>query len=896
MQYANTGGKLMTKSKIILSFIAAALTILITLPAFAMEGRVFKTKLPNGLTVLIEEEHFAPVVAVEMWVSVGGADETDAEAGLSHVFEHMLFKGTAKRKVGEIANAVESVGGEINAYTSFDKTVYHLAVPSRHFSTGLDIISDAIQNSSFDPQELKKELEVVLEELRMNDDSPARGLYKTLFAKSYSAHPYRRPVIGYEKVISGLNRDTILKFFKKWYVPNNMTLVITGDVSAKDALKAITEEFANFTPAPDPHTARPTEPPQKSLRAEALTQEIKEAHVGLAYHIPELRHPDTYAIDVMAGILGGGASSRLYKKLKMETNAVHSVSAYAMSLKEPGLFMVTSTLDAKDIEKAVPELLYEIKTLGLKGPTPEEMVRIKTNLESDFIYSRETMEGLASKLGHYETIAGSYEYETEYLEGVRRVTPEDVRRVVNTYLIDDNLTFAAILPKADKAVVSNESAAKFVNAANAKVAAETAKVKDTAATTKIKLENGITLIVKEAHENPIVSFYAAFPGGLRFETPVKNGIGNFTANMLTKGTNRLTREELAREIEGLAGGISGFSGWNSTGASGKFLSSNFDKGLSLFADIIINPSFPSAEVEKQRKDILASIKSQEDSLPSYTFKLLYKSLYKQHPYGMPAVGTKETISSLKREDLINRHEELFVPERMVLVIVGDVNADYAVKKVKALFNGFKYKNGALKTPLIEKITRGIKNTGDTKEKAQVNVGMGFGGAAIGTSDSYALKVLTEVLAGQGGRLFINLRDKESLAYSVSAFSREGVDPGVFGLYIACAPDKKDVAIAALLNELKKITTEKVTSEELNRAKNALIGNYEIGLQETSSRSSDMANNELYGLGYGYNLVYPKKIEAVTAEDVLKAGQKYITLDSYVISIVGPAGSRQEKAK
>ena len=329
-----------------------------------------KVRLPSGMTVIIEEARAAPVVAIQMWVRVGGADEIDPEAGISHVFEHMLFKGTSKRAVGEVAREIESVGGDINAYTSFDNTVYHLAVPARHFATGLDIISDAIQNSSFDPEELAKELEVVLEEIRMNEDRPSRNLYRSIISTSYTKHPYKRSVIGTEETVKSFTRPQILAFFKRWYVPANMTLVIVGDVDQLEALKSVKASFKNFKGKRTTPAARKLEPPQKALRTTTKKMDVKESRFGLAFHIPELKSPDTYAIDVLDGLLAGGASSRLYKKLKIEDSLVYSISAYAMTLKDPGLFFITGVAKTDNIEAAVAGSIDQIRLLATGQPRP----------------------------------------------------------------------------------------------------------------------------------------------------------------------------------------------------------------------------------------------------------------------------------------------------------------------------------------------------------------------------------------------------------------------------------------------------------------------------------------------------------------------------------------------
>jgi zinc protease len=856
--------------------------------ARAEEGKAYKERLPNGMTVIIEEARSAPVVAIQMWVHVGGADETDREAGISHVFEHMLFKGTEKRGVGEIAREIESVGGNINAYTSFDNTVYHLAVPARHFHAGLDIISDAIQHSSFDPGELAKELEVVLEEIRMNEDRPGRNLFNSILSTAYTGHPYRRPVIGSKESVQSLTRKDIIAFFKRWYVPSNMTLVIVGDVQQEAALKIVKGSFRGFEGGAAPGEERSAEPPQKGLRIDMTEMDIAETHFGMAFHIPELKDSDTYAIDVLEGVLGGGPLSRLYKKLKIEDMLVHGISAYAMTLKDPGLFFITGTLEAKKVEEVVFETIRQIKDLALGGPDPDELDRVKLNLESGFIYSRETMQGIARKLGYYETISGDLGYETQYLEGIRGVSADDVRRVIDEYLTPGNMTVSVLLPTKDKGAVTTDMVQSTVREAW-ELAAEVEWADEGGEVTRVKLDNGITLIVKEVHTNPTVAFYAAFPGGLRFEKRSKNGVGRFTAGMLTRGTRTRTREELNKEVEGMAGGVSGFSGWNSTGASAKFLSKHFDPGLKVFADIIMNATFPKDEIEKLRSDVLASIKRSEDNLPSHTFKLLKKTLYKKHPYGTPTIGVARTVQGLKRRDLLRHYKKFFVPQRMVLTVVGDVQTGYVVKRVKAVFKDFERDAGTLPKPRIEKRPSSIRSAGAKKQKAQTHIAIGFMGTTIGHEDSYTLRVLSEVLSGQGGRLFVNLRDRKSLAYSVSSFSKPAQDPGLFAIYIAVAPEKKAEAIEEIIRELRDISTVKVGTDELKRARNSIIGGYEIGLQRVSRQAANMTNNELYGLGFDFRKEYTRRIEAVTAEDVLRIAQKYIDLDAYTISVVGPNG-------
>ena len=867
--------------------IALFLLFFIPLSANNLCARITTTTLPNGLSVIVEENHTSPVVAIQMWVKAGSADEEPREAGIAHVFEHMLFKGTEKRGIGQIAREVEAAGGYINAFTSFDYTVYHLAVASRYFHKGLDIISDAIQHSTFDPKELKKELEVVLEELRMGEDDPGRKLYKTIFEKAYTVHPYRRPVIGYRETVSSLTRDDMLRFFKKWYVPSNMTLVVVGDVDTEEALRNIREYFKDFTGSPPPERVRPEEPPQDSLRVTIIKRDINQTRLAMAFHIPPVTHEDSYPLDVLSGILAGGVTSRLYKRLKLEKDIVHTISAYAMTPRDGGLFLITATLDAERVEEALKEITAEIESVLQEGVTAEELERVKLAIESDFVYARETMQGRARQLGYYQTVSGSIEFERNYLERIRAVTQKEIRRAVARYFKPENLTVALLLPSRAETPIDEKLISSTILSSFTIKNADTLAEQPAEDIKKVELENGITLIVKEDHSNPTVALYAVFPGGLLFETKKTNGLSNFVAHMLTRGTKDMTRVEIARKIENMAGSLSGFSGRNSTGVSAVFLSRFFDEGLEVFSDVILNPTFPEEEIEKLRRDILASIEREEDYLPGYTFKLLYRELFKKHPYGMPILGEYTTVSTFKRSDIVAQYRKIFVPQRMILSVVGDVDSEHVIEKIRASFSGFKRKaveppeHGVVKKP------KGRISTGEVKQKEQTHIGIGFVGPSLKDRDRYAMEIIAEALGSQGGRLFVELRDKQSLAYSVSAFIRAGVDTGMFGVYIGCAPEKKKKAIKSILRELKKLRKYGLTAEELERAKRALVGRYEMGLQGVKSQASDMALNELLSLGYDHFKRYPEIIESITEDDIQRAAKRYIDLRRYVISTVGP---------
>ncbi|HXZ84795.1 MAG TPA: pitrilysin family protein, partial [Myxococcota bacterium] len=412
----------------------------------AMEG-LTRTTLDNGLRVAIVEDHSAPVVALMVWVRVGSADERPEQAGMAHVFEHMLFKGTDRRGVGEIAATIEGSGGNINAFTSFDVTSYFATMASRDASVGIDVLADALQHSSFEPHELAREEEVVIEEIRRSNDSPGRALSQAVFEAAYGVHPYRLPVIGTEASVRSFTRDGLLQFFHHWYVPNNMTFVVVGDIAPERALAQIRQAFADARPDRKLEHARSVEPEPQQAVARVLPSDFQQTLLGVAYKITGFREADTPYLDLLSGVLGGGDSSRLYRNVKDRQQLVHSIGASSYTPLDAGLFMVDAALEPDKLDASVRAIATEVHRLRDLGPSDAELDRARVNLLASKVHERETMEGQANNLGYYESIGGGIETETAYLDAVRRATTADLQRVAQTYLAPERARVVALLEK-----------------------------------------------------------------------------------------------------------------------------------------------------------------------------------------------------------------------------------------------------------------------------------------------------------------------------------------------------------------------------------------------------------------------------------------------------------------
>jgi zinc protease len=852
---------------------------------------MLKTTLKNGLKVIVEENHASRVVAAQVWVNVGSADETPPDAGLAHVHEHMLFKGTEKRKVGEIAADIEAAGGDINAWTSFDQTVYHVTMPSRELDVALDILSDAVQHSTFDADELGRELEVVLEELRRGNDTPSRVASEMLFKTAYNVHPYFRPVIGYVETVSKFTRDQILAFYRSWYQPKNMCLVVVGDVKEGEVLKRAETLFdAGLNTQAGTRTPRAMEPGQTNPRTIKKAQDIQETHLSFAWHGTPLRHEDTPAIDVLSVLLGSGESSRLYRRVKREAELVNDCYAYSYTPQDPGLLVIGAQIHGPKIEDAYRALLKETLRLRLEAPDKAEIDKARTIILSDAVYQKETVQGIARKLGYFELVANGTEFEDEYYAKVRAVTPEDVQRVTKKYLDIDRMSVSTLMPLPFES--SMEESRVLEIARDVERELEKSKPKSgitlgAAQVASVKLSNGATLLVKEDHTVPLVSVRAVSVGGLLAETPRTNGVSHLLGEMIVRGTERFTADQIADEVDAMAGGISGLAGRNSLGLRGDFLRESWERGFELFSSCLLEPKFLPEEIEKEKKTQLEDIAARVDNLSALVFDNFATTLYDAHPYRMPVLGTKESVSTLTRDEVVAAYRDQLRPDRLTLAVVGAVD-------VRQTIDLFERKIGKAKPHADAKVVSRpppaiapptARTTKLHREKEQAHLVLGFLGVSIADDRRYVLDVLSSVLSGQAGRLFLELRDKQSLAYSVSAICLEGLDPGYFAIYIGTSPEKLETAERGIYTELKKVLETDVTAVEVERAKRYLIGSHEISLQRASARCSTMALNEAYGIGYDDYTRYAERIEAVTAKRIREVAREIIRLDVAIRSII-----------
>src|SRR5881628_2305838 len=827
--------------------------------------------LANGLTLIVQEDRSAPVASVQAWCATGSIyEDQHLGAGLSHILEHMLFKGTKTRSTNEIAQKIQDVGGYINAYTSFDRTVFWIDVPKDGVQTALAVLSDAMMNSNLPPEEYRKEQEVIRREFAMGMDDPDRMTGLLLFATAYQRHPYRFPVIGEIEIYNQLTQEQVMQYYKTRYVPNNLTLIVAGDVDAEKVRQQLTELFKPYPEQSLKPVFIPAEPPQLGRREVHQGFPTELTHLELAWHIPEITNPDVPALDLLSTILGEGRSSRLYRRVREEAGLAFRISAFSYTPGDPGLFGIDATLDPKKRDAAEQLVLRITDEVKQAGVTAEELTKAKKISLSHYLGALTTMRGQASDMGSNWFLTRNLNFSRDYLDAVQKVTLDDIKRVAANYLTNDNLTVVSLNPKGSLASK-----------------AEGAKVAAAAEIQKFELANGLRLLVREDRRLPLVAMGAVFRGGLLAETPQTNGITRLMAKVLLKGTKTRTAEQIANEIEAVGGSISGEAGNNSFSVSVGVMKPDVKLGVDLLSDVLLNATFPEKAIAREKEIQIAAIQQEEEQLTSVARNIMRAALFPQHPYALRSNGSVESVQRLTQKELLEFRDRYVVAKNGVIFVFGDVKAGEVKQLIEQTLG--KMKPGALaltdakpSTPLGRPET--VENR---KDKAQGVILVGFRGASLSSPDRYALDLIDEASSDLGSRFFVRIREQMGLAYYVGAGQMQGLVPGLFAFYLGTDPAKIEPVKTALLDEIHKLANDGLTPDELARAKKKLIAQQEIANQSNDAFGYHCALDELYGLSFDFYKRLEHDVNAVTLDAIKQVAAKYFRDQPYVLATVRP---------
>jgi zinc protease len=863
-------------------------TKLYTIPAVGGTGtnkyQTIETfSLPNGLKVFYDHVPDTPLVSIQAWVNTGSADESQKSAGISHLIEHMFFKGAANKKIAVIAKEIESLGGYINAFTSFEETVFYVTIKNNYFSRAMDVLAQTIINPSFDEDELKMEREVVLDEIKRGKDDTYQTLFLTLYSLAYKGHPYSRPIIGYENTVSSFDRDSIFTHYKKWYAPSNTSIVIAGDIPKQQVEQGIYKVFETMKSNGIIKHIRPRVPEQIHQQSIVKGMDVKDTYYAMGFITPSVADDDSFALEVLSYILGGNDTSRLPRIVKNENRLVDSIMVSHSANRYTGFFSISGTTEPGKLKKALDNIMNTISDAGVQLPTHEEIARAKQMLKSMFIYDLETVKQRGMKIGEAVVEMGGLDYIMDYTKRVDSVNIETIGNAIDKYLNSDRLNVVTILPK------KNAGEKKHLSVVHPAGTGMDYTLKHAGDVLMATFENGLRVILKEKHTIPIVALSSLFLGDITEEPQDKTGLINVMSLMFKKGTHYRKESDIERESDNISGMFSSVRTKQSFGITGEFLNKYTDDGLSLFADMLLNSTFDMDEIKRVKKDILADIRIDKDNIGMQAKNAFLKQLYGQSPLSLSEKGDENTVKKIERPALIDAYQRLVSGKNGVVSVVGDMDSLDMVKKIGRYLSMIKTgKNYMPPYQDLQTPRYAIKTEKYKMEKNQAHIITGTLTVPVNHEDRFALMLLDQILGGQSGRLFVELRDKRGICYAVQTIGEAKLNnKGWFGIYTSTSPEKVDASLEVIRAELKKLYSLGVNDMELENSKRYILSDYDSRKQMALNVSNMLAYNELFERSIDYYNKFPQFIKQAKRGDVNAVIKKYFSPDRFTTLVLVP---------
>lgn len=794
----------------------------------------------------------------------------------------------------------------------------------------MDILADAVWSPTLEEAEVGRERGVILAEIDRSMDQPDQLLQHHLFLNAYGAsHPYGRPIMGSRKSVGRFGAGMLRWFHRRAYDPARSVVVVSGNVSRGALLKVLREKLrgggARFRPPKKstPIKIPPASPEKEGPRVFALRGRSGLAQLEIAFPVPSLRHPDAPALEVLAMILGMGESSRLFKRLCVETSLMHEVSAENFFSLGEGLLFLGGTSDPDDVGEAASEIIRVAREIaGGAPPQKDELERARLNFISDMEFRRESTGGWGSIAAYARLLVDDARFADAYLRRLLGVGGEDVQRVAGKYLRHSEMTAGAFLPLRAKALGGARALRRAIKDGFSEQAgisekkdgpakappASPPEVSLTAGRRKrgprwrvfeSLLPGGMRLIVQPGGAARVFTIRAVCLGGQRLEGK-KAGLHGLMSNVATQATRSMKSDELAKRVDGLGAVLEGFAGRNSIGISASCISPVSDELLEIVAEVIAAPAFAGGDLDLALREIEADRQSDQDDLAHLSRLRMMALLYGAHPFARHPLGDRRYLSQVAPPALKRAWRRWVAPGNLVISVAGDVDPGEVGKKLKRLLGPWAKNAPAFRPPPAPlppvPPARGRSRRYAVKGSAQSHIQLAFLGVDFGDPRRHALSVLLTALGSQGGGLFWELRERRGIAYAVYASSEEALDPGPVSFYVATAPGAEEEALEAVRGELEKVRRSGLGAEEFERAKAFLIGERLRALQRAGGRASELAFDALYGLERESREGYRKKIQAVSAEEVLGAARHFLDPGKGALVRLGPPLPKRRRGR
>lgn len=845
---------------------------------------VRRVRLSNGLTVLIRRDDSAPVVAVVTHVRAGFFDEPDQWVGISHVLEHMFFKGTPKRGVGEIARATKAAGGYLNASTGYDGTAYFMVLPASGLETALEIQADALRNSLIDAGELARELQVIIQEAKRKRDTPPALAVESLYALMFDRHRMRRWRIGEEAALARFTRDDLWAYYRSRYAPSRTTVAIVGDIDEEKALALAGRYYGDWAAAADTIPTGPEEPPHREMRVRTLRGDIRQAELAVGWRTVPPLHPDAYALDLVAGVLSAGRGSWLYRELR-ERGLVTSVGANHYAPTELGVFTVTADLDPARLEQAIGALAGEVARLAAHGPSDEELERARTLVLTRWMRAQETMDGRASALAAAEALKSVELLDEEY-QALASIGGDAVREAAAKYLPAAAVSVLAYVPReSGRDLTVADISRLFERAAPASRANGAPRSPSPPAARKITSSEregvhhvalpGADLLIRTKRGVPTVTLglYALRES---LDPPELAGLGALVIRSALRGAGEFNGAGLATALERLGGSLGTSIALDWLGFTTTVLADRLAEAASLLDLVLHSPTLEEPEVSGERGLMVEEARQVTDDMFRYPFQLAFRAAFGDAGYGLPVGGLPGTLERITVEDVRREQQRVLAARRVTVLAVGDIDPERAAASLAGVFGD------RAARPRLERLPEMSWAPGprpreimEPRLKAQSALALVFPGPSRRDPQRHAAEIWSAIASGLGGRLFEALRDRRSLAYSVLGSAWQRGRAGALVTYIATSPEREVEARDAMLDELVRFGREGVSESELARAIQYLSGQALIRRQSGQDLAAEILEAWLIGNGVDdlsdpagqYRRVSRESVEALIKADL-----------------------------
>ena len=841
--------------------------------------------LPNGLQIVINQDQRFPLVSMRLYVRAGSVYEMPGEEGISHFLEHMVFKGTDRRGPGQVAGEIEKAGGYLNAATSFDYTVFIIDLPAHEWELGLDMLQDMVFGSTFDPDELTREKSVVLAEIQRARDNPGSRVFQSIQSMIFENTPYEHPILGFKETVREFERSDLKNYVSRRYQPGSMVLSISGNIEPDEILEqtqslfgSLRNKSSDILPAPLDILIR-DKTAEKRVNVELGPW--TKTYMAVALPAPELSSPRTAAFDVLAYLLGGDKTSLLYREFQYEQGLVDQISAQVLSLERTGLMYFYSMMAPDNTEFFWNKFITRLSSLSQADFTDEQIIRAITNIEEARFRSEETLGGIASKLGLNQLFERDPRAEEKYLYNLNRVTRKDLQDIIEHYLCPDNFVITALAPL--QAQLSGKIFSDYLEKASCNDMVPDEMVVTADENTEIiDLGLGRKLVLIHDRHLPHAALSVAWPGGNSLVSFDRQGLPELAAGVLTRETGNRSFEQIQEFLRDRASSVNASASRNSFSLSARYPAKYSRDILELVSEIVLSPAFSKAELKRAASDQVAEIRQQEDRALGYAFRHLFPFLFSSGAYSHLHLGEEDFILEATPEMAVSFWEkQRALP--FVISVCGSIDRQAVDNLVASLSEiHTRQEEVAADYTWSDQKTRDVV----LRDRTQAHMLMVFPVPGKKHEHTPGLNVLNKVLAGQGGILFRELRDRQGLAYSVTSMLWQTPKAGFLALYIGTYEDRVDEAIDGFEKVIAKLRSRTVQEDDVNRAANLIFGDYHRNRQTISSRAGEAASLYVQNLDLDFNLKMTERAGLVTPEELQMLAVEYLDPDrSYLMRVL-----------